>query len=544
MSSKIFEQIVESRGIENLQKFIDPDYKDLHDPLLLPDIQAALKRLDLAIKNDETVGIFGDYDIDGLTAVALLHEAFTAFGLKSVAFIPDRFVDGYGMSKRGIDELHSQGVNLIVTVDCGSRSEKEVAYAKSLGIDTIVSDHHNIDEPLKNAVATINPKRNDSQYPFAQRAGAGVAFGLVQAMQTRFKGLTFDKAKWLLDLVALATISDVVDLRGENRILTIYGLKVFNQTKRPGLQALIKQAFGNNQRVIDETDIGFGLAPRLNAAGRLIGAETALKTLLCKEEAEAEKLAIKLNQLNASRRQEQRVIFKEASAKAAKFAEDRVLVLHAKNWSHGINGIVAAKLVETYSKPTFVMQDLDDGTTKGSARSISGFSLGQALKEVKRLLISGGGHELAAGATIKTTDVDEFREQLNDFYDRSVDSTKITSVWDKYDLQLTDFKDLNLELAEKIASLKPYGQGNPQPLFLFTNVKVVEHRPVGVDGDHAKLKLQDTKGTNIEAIGFRLSTQFAEHATGQVDLLAGLEKNEFNGRVNVQLVIKAVKPKL
>ena len=358
---------------------MNPEYSKLADPRLLPDIKKAVKRLTEAKLKGQKVGIYGDYDLDGISATALLSQAFEAFGINSVGFIPDRFAEGYGMSQSGVDDLKKSGVELIVTVDCGSRSHQEIKYASSIGIDCIVTDHHEIDA-LPPALAVVNPKRTDSKYPFRERAGAGVAFGLVQAL--RLSGLTgvgVGQEKWLLDLVALATVSDVVPLVGENRTLVHFGLKVLSKTKRPGLKALLSVA-GSTE--IDEETVSYQLGPRLNAAGRLEHAKLSLELLMTKSTSEAQKIAQELNNLNSQRRSQQEEIYK-ACHKLAKASLNPVLVLADKKWSHGINGIVASKLVENFSKPALVMQHLEDGLTKGSARSFAAFDWAKDLKSVR-----------------------------------------------------------------------------------------------------------------------------------------------------------------
>ena len=368
----IVEQILTARGIdkESFNDFLNPDYSKKHDPFLLPDMEKAVVRISGSLKNQEKITIYGDYDIDGITATALLIEALDKFGFKNVDYyLPNRFTDGYGMNKNAIEKISANGTNLIITVDCGSLNHNEIDFANSLGVDVIVTDHHNISETKPNAVAVINPKyqlaenqedyknfilksKNKNLYPFLDLCGVGVAFKLVQALQTRLEGLPEGQEKWLLDLVALGTVCDSVSLIDENRANVYWGLEVMKKQHRPGLKALLGVS-GTKSDKIDSRTLGFVLGPRLNAAGRLKTADEALDLILSNNNKDAVKRADYLDKLNASRRVEQ----DEITAKAKKIAEDyqdnSVLVLSDKNWNHGIIGIVASKIMEQYKKPTF-----------------------------------------------------------------------------------------------------------------------------------------------------------------------------------------------
>jgi single-stranded-DNA-specific exonuclease len=413
----LFEQILAARGFseESRELFLSPSYESKHDPFLLPDMQAAVDRLVLARKRQERVTIYGDYDIDGLTATTVLIEALEAFGFKYVdAFIPNRFVEGYGLTVDAVEKIIENGAQLIVTVDCGSLSEKEIVRANELNVDVIVTDHHNVAPVQPPAVAVINPKRPDHEYPFIDLAGVGVAFKLVQALQTRLDGLPIGQEKWLLDLVALGTVCDVVTLVDENRANVYWGLKVLAITRRPGLKALMAVSSVEPDK-LNARSLGFGLGPRMNAAGRLETATHALEMLRANDPEIALEKAQQLDALNVARRADQDKIFKAALIQAELYKDDPVLVVSHADWNHGIIGIVAAKLLEKYKKPTYVLQEMGS-ESKGSARSYGDFSAADAIRAADDIITKGGGHKLAAGVTMPTENISAFRQRVNEFY--------------------------------------------------------------------------------------------------------------------------------
>jgi len=416
--SDIFTQLLIARGLTDPSEraaFLAPNYEQSkHDPFLLPDMAAAVERLKVAKEQGERVVIYGDYDIDGLTATAVLLEAFEAFGIKADAFIPNRFVEGYGLNSAAIRTLAEAKADLIVTVDCGSLSHEEIELARHLHVDVIVTDHHSVGETLPPAVAVINPKRTGHDYPFIDLAGVGVAFKLVQALQTELDGLPVGQEKWLLDLVAFGTVCDVVTLVGENRANVFWGLQVMQKTRRQGLKALMAVS-GVTPATLNARALGFGLGPRLNAAGRIETARLGLDLLTTKNPHIAMQLAEKLDLLNRERRAEQDRIFAEALEQAEKFADDPVLVLSDPSWSHGIIGIVAAKILERLKKPTFILQEMGE-ESKGSARSYGDFSAVEGIRASDDHIIKGGGHKLAAGVTLRTEKIADFRTSLNEFY--------------------------------------------------------------------------------------------------------------------------------
>lgn len=533
----LVEAVLTARGLTDpkvRQAFLHPDYDGTcHDPFLLPDMDKAVERLVRAHAGKERVVIYGDYDIDGLTASTVLLDSFRAFGIDARVFIPNRFIEGYGLSRAAIETLAGEGAELIVTVDCGSLSHKEIARANELGVDVIVTDHHSVAETMPDAVATINPKRPDHNYPFIDLAGVGVAFKLVQALQTKLSGLPAGQEKWLLDLVALGTVCDVVKLENENRTNVYWGLEVMKKTKRPGIKLLMAVSRVEPDSLVARS-LGFGLGPRLNAAGRLETAQLALDLLTATDNVRAHELAELLDSMNRERRAEQDRIFKAARTQAELMAEDNVLIVSDPSWSHGIIGIVAAKLLETYYKPTFVLQELDDGTAKGSARSYGDFSAVEAIKATETLLLKGGGHKLAAGVTLQTVNIDSWRQAVNAYYKslKLVDQLRHLDV--RSDVTLPDFSTCTERNVVALSQLEPYGNGNPEPVFEFSKLTVLNRRTMGAEGQHVKYRFADKNGQTMETIAFNKAAEFTADIGDTATVWCELGINEWNGRRAVE----------
>lgn len=528
----LLEAVLAARGLtkEHRQAFLHPDYQLFkHDPFLLPDMEKAVQRLELAKKNTERVVIYGDYDIDGLTATTLLLEAFEAFGIKTTAFIPNRFIEGYGLSVKAIETLTEEGAQLIVTVDCGSLSHKEIERANELGVDVIVTDHHSVAETMPAAIATINPKRTDHSYPFIDLAGVGVAFKLVQALQTRIDGLPDGHEKWLLDLVALGTVCDVVTLVDENRANVYWGLQVMKKTRRPGIKLLMAVS-RVEAATLNARSLGFGLGPRLNAAGRLETAQLALDLLTATDSAVALELAEKLDAMNTARRSDQDRIFKQAIVQAEERAADPILIVSDPSWSHGIIGIVAAKLLEKYHKPTFVLQELEDGTAKGSARSYGDFSAVEGIRATEQHLIKGGGHKLAAGVTLKTEHIATWREAMQSYCRGLKLSDQARYLEPSADADLADFTAWTEHEIDALDALEPYGNGNKSPVFSVGPVTVVQRKTMGVENQHVKYRLLDTKGEQREFVAFSAADRFVAHEGDRVRIWAEPSINEWRGQ--------------
>lgn len=505
----LFEELLKARGLngDGVSAFLSPNYDARHDPFLLPDMNAAVERLVAARKRQDKITIYGDYDIDGLTATTVLLDAFYSFGFKYVeAFIPNRFVEGYGLTVEAIEKIAKTGAQLIVTVDCGSLSEKEIVRSNELGIDVIVTDHHNVAPVQPPAVAVINPKRSDHSYPFIDLAGVGVAFKLVQALQTRLDGLPIGQEKWLLDLVALGTVCDVVTLVDENRTNVYWGLKVLAKTRRPGLRALMAVADIEPDK-INARSLGFSLGPRMNAAGRLETAQHSLDMLRASDSILALEKAQQLDILNSTRRRDQDVIFKAAILQAEQLKDDPVLVVSHPEWNHGIIGIVAAKLLEKYKKPAFVLQELGE-ESKGSARSYGDFSAADAIRAADDIITKGGGHKLAAGVTLPTENIVAFRHRVNEFYKslKLFDQKKL--LLPKEDVAIEYLAHINEELFEELTLLEPFGNGNPEPVFKRESLLVRHVRRMGADDQHVKLELQDTDRFTMHFLAFNAPEHF------------------------------------
>jgi single-stranded-DNA-specific exonuclease len=531
----IFEEILASRGITGEAKnlFLSPSYDSRHDPFLLPDMEAAVSRLVQARENQEHITIYGDYDIDGLTATTVLLDAFESFGFSHVeAFIPNRFVEGYGLTVDAIEKIAATGAQLIVTVDCGSLSHREITRANELGVDVIVTDHHNVAETPPPAIATINPKRPDHTYPFIDLAGVGVAFKLVQALQTRLDGLELGHEKWLLDLVALGTVCDVVTLVDENRTNVYWGLKVLAKTRRPGLRALMAVA-GVEPEKVNARSLGFGLGPRMNAAGRLETARHALEMLQAKEPMEALEKAQHLDVLNTSRRSDQDKIFKAAIIQAELYKNDPVLVVSHTDWNHGIIGIVAAKLLEKYKKPTYVLQEMGE-ETKGSARSYGDFSAADAIRAADDIIIKGGGHKLAAGVMMLTENIPAFRQRVNEFYRSQNLFNQATLLLPKADVTLSSFTAMDENLLTQISLLEPFGNGNHEPVFRAENVLVIQQRRMGADAQHVKLEIQDNAKKSLQFLAFNAPEAFFVQPGEYVTIWFQPGLNEWQGRRSIE----------
>ncbi|MCL2869405.1 single-stranded-DNA-specific exonuclease RecJ [Candidatus Saccharibacteria bacterium] len=533
--SNLFEQLLTSRGLEGekLKAFLNLDYNASYDPFLLTDMSKAVEHLVAAHSNQQQILIYGDYDVDGITSTALLYDALHQFGFQHVNYLlPHRIKDGYGISNGAIAKIKKLKPDLLVTVDCGSADSTQIKSLITAGIDVIVTDHHQMKAVTPPATAVINPHRPNDKYPFKGLAGVGVAFKLVQALQTKLDGLLPGQEKWLLDLVAIGTVCDGMELVDENRLNTFFGLKVLNKTRRPGLKALVDVS-GNSQQ-LTSTDLGFRLGPRLNAAGRLAKADQALELLIEDDFQKATELAIDLNQLNEQRKSVQNEIFKDIVAQKPDLSVP-VLVVVGDNWHEGIIGILASKLMEKYQKPTFVFTNVGDGLLKGSARSFGDFSLAEAIKQLQQLVIKGGGHNEAAGLTLQSDKLDEFRHNIDDYYDslKLKDQTKFLQGIE--DLEVQDYSLLDYELFQDISRLEPFGNGNPEPIFKLPNAKVLEETWLGTDANHLRLTVADKYGNAIKLMSFYASDKHKNQLVDKnVDIWVTLSLNEWNGQQTIE----------
>ncbi len=528
--------IVASRGIteyEDVEEFFDYDFS-FCDPYLIVDMEKCVDRINLALENGERICVFGDYDADGVTATALMYSYLKGRGADVIYYIPDRVSEGYGMNCSAIDKLHQQGVKLIVTVDNGISAIEEIDYANSLGIETVVTDHHQVGETLPNAVAVIDPHREDCNVHFKDWAGVGVAFKVVCALE---KGDYFEILNNYADIIAVGTVADVVDLKDENRAIVKYGVAKINSNPCNGINAL-RQVAGVGDKTLNAVGVTYSLAPRINAAGRMESATTALNLLLCDNLVKALEIAEKVDMCNRQRHTAENEIMEAAVAHIEsndKLKYSQVIVVCGENWHHGVIGIVAARITEKYGKPSIVITfDGDEGT--GSARSIDGFSVYDAIKSASEYLTHFGGHTMAAGLGLKRENVNAFFEKINE-YAGSVSNAVPTLT---LDCKLNPAY-INASLVESLETLEPFGAGNPQPLFGVYGVRLSSIRPVGEGNRH--LRLGFNKG-NTQFVAMKFSTtlnEFPFREGDTVDLAVRIEKNEFRGEVKASVQIKEMR---
>lgn len=525
--NKVFERLLEVRG-QN-QAFLHPKYEDLADPFILPDCKKAVERIKKAIQDQEKILIYGDYDVDGVTASTVMEQALVLAGVKPgqiTIMLPDRFADGYGMSPKLIKKAQKQKITLVITVDCGSSNHEIVDELNRLGIDTVVTDHHETKDTLPDAIAIVNPKRKDftDQHGLRNLAGVGVAFKIAAALKE--EGLIKkEQEKWLLDLVLLGTICDNMLLTQENRILGFYGLKVLSKTRRPGLKALMQKAGVKN---LNAESIGFQIGPRLNAAGRLDTAELSLNLLRADSPITAAPLVEKLETLNKKRKTEQLLATKEISQRGV---NDDPVIIETGHWHEGILGIVAGHLVEDYHKPAFVLTELDHHIFKGSGRSFGDFNLAEALNHARDSVISGGGHAGAAGVKLDGKNLYQFREQINNYYRSLKLPDQDLYFSSQADLDLNDFSDLDLELLDDLKLLEPFGPGNEEPIFRLQNVQITNLTRMGAERNHLRLDLRDQKGKYLKLVAFYAPESWfqLDPEVDQIEPLIKLTENHYNG---------------
>ena len=537
-------QLLYNRGLTEpdevrafLRREMPPD-----NPFRLVDVPQAVERIRHAIRRGEPMVIYGDFDADGVTASALLAQTLQALGGQVRVYIPHRVDEGYGLNMRAIQKLAAAGTRLLITVDCGIRSVAEVAYARRLGMDVILTDHHSLGPTLPPALAVINPKREESRYPFRHLAGVGVAFKLAQALlrverqvPLRRREVTLEEAD-LLDLVALGTVADIVPLVGENRALVSDGLQRLNDPRRPGVLALLEAA-GVRPGNVDTMAIGFMLAPRLNAAGRLSTAKLALKLLMARDLGEALPLASQLNTLNRQRQHLTLRAVERAQAQLAEQADSPLYVVQDPEFLPGIVGLVAGQIANLTYRPTLAIH-IEDKESRGSARSIPEFHITRALDRVSDLLERYGGHAAAAGFTLKNEHLPAFRERLVAIAQEAFGDAPPQPVLE-VDLEL-DPGDLNERLYRYVQYLAPFGEANPEPLFLSRELTVREARAVGSEGKHLKLTLE-RQGRTWSAIAFKLG-HLVDRLPRQVDVVYHLTRNTWNGTASLELVVQDIRP--
>jgi single-stranded-DNA-specific exonuclease len=526
----------ELRDPQQIEAFFSRDYKrEIHDPFLLKGMDVAARRLAQAISEGEPIAVYGDFDTDGVTAVALLMQAITAMGGDIRPYIPHRMNEGYGLNTEAIDRLVSEGVKLLVTVDCGISNVGEVAHARAAGLDVIITDHHTPPPTLPDALAVVNPKQPGCEYPFKQLVGVGIAYKLVQALVRLGLRLPL-RSRDLLDVVALGTVTDMGPLWGENRVLVRAGLDAINTTERPGLKALIIAA-GLAPGKVRSSDISFMLGPRLNAAGRLDDARMAYHLLLADDFASAQKIAADLNAANRRRQEMTKEVQQSALAQIRALGKDsnRITILDGA-YPAGLVGLVAAKLVEELARPVLLLERGEE-TSRGSARSVPGFSIIEALTACDDLFVRYGGHSAAAGFTVANEHLPELEERLLRYAEERLPEQPEPLLEIHAEAPL---EGVSWELQEQLAALEPFGQSNPQPLLISRRVRVSGAWAKGADGQHLKLRIDDGNGgPALDAIAFRLGHLASYFQKPRhIDIAYTLDANEWNGNRTLQLNIK------
>jgi single-stranded-DNA-specific exonuclease len=508
-----------------------------HDPFLIPDMEQAVERLHRAVASQEPICFYGDYDVDGISATSIYMSFFSGLGAQVRAYVPHRLREGYGLNLGAVQHLHDEGISLLVTSDCGTTSHKEITFAARLGMDVVVTDHHQSDEQMPPAVAVLNPHRTGAVYPFRGLCSAGLAYKVAQAYELRY-GVAGVPLESLLDLVALATVADVVPLHDENRNFVREGLVQLSRGARCGIRAL-KQVAGVTRECTAET-IAFKLAPRINAAGRLDDAMLGVRLLTTNNPAEAQQLADHIEQLNRERQRIEVGIMEEALVSLKDQELTPALVLASRQWHVGVVGIVAARLVDRFHRPSIVMAINEQGMAKGSARTTGGFDLYQGLASCRELLEAFGGHPSAAGITIHESRIDEFRARFSEVVAGwTHDGSKVPTLNVDAEVRLDE---VNLQLIQEIGALHPFGAGNPEPTFAVTRLQVMDSRTVGEK--HLKMTVRQGTSLLFDSIGFGMKS-LLDHGIplrAPVDLAFTPELNHWNGRDRIQLRIRDVRP--
>lgn len=566
--SAVMARILYTRGyqtVEAVESFLHLGSTSLHDPYLMRDVSGAVTRIAQAIERGERIAVYGDYDVDGVTAVSLMYLYLREYGADVEYYIPSRIREGYGLSKGAIDLLKSHGVSLMITVDTGITAIDEIAYAASLGIETVVTDHHECRDVLPDAIAVVNPHRPDDDYPFGELAGVGVVFKLICAyeMAECRKNGHSEKVgvgrvcREYADLVAIGTIADVMPIIDENRLIVMLGLSMLENTERPGLRALINSITAGKgydsknvkRRKINSSFVGFTIAPRMNAAGRVSDASIAVELLLCEDEEEASELAEQLCELNLMRQKEENQIADEAYWMIdhnVDLDKDRVIVLANDDWQQGIIGIVSSRITDRYGLPSILISF--DGSTngvrlgtdigKGSGRSIKGMNLVEALIDSEDLLVRFGGHELAAGLSIRRCNVDAFRERINQYANEHLSEDDFCVSLDA-DCEV-EMSDLSMRLAQEIALLEPFGIANPVPNLVMRDLQILRMVPTG-GGKHTRMVLSKD-GVEMTAVRFGENVEHMSVKEGDlVDVLFQLNVNEFQNVTSLQMIVQDIR---
>lgn len=534
--TRLLATIIVNKGLKNkeeIEVFLNPTRNDFHDPYLMPDMEIAVNRIIKAIENQEKVIIYGDYDVDGITSITVLKKFLADRGLHVDEYIPNRLDEGYGLNKAAIERIVKEEYQLMITVDCGISGIEEIDYANSLRLETIVTDHHEPTEVLPNAIAVVDAKRKDNKYPFNQLAGVGVVFKLIQAIGIKYNLEEKEYLKYL-DLVCVGTISDIVPLVDENRVIAKLGLKLVEVTRNIGLKTLLSLI---GYKKIDSSAISFGVAPRINACGRMGHEKDALQLFLTENIVEATNISKKLNEYNRQRQDTEKRIFDEVLLKIERDEKDKpCIVLADENWHHGVIGIVSSKVTEMYYKPSILIC-FEGQEGKGSGRSVQGFDLHEALTKCDKYIDRFGGHAMAIGISVNKNNFNNFKADFEQ-YANNANIKELTPIIN-VDETIT-IKDMQVNVVNELSKLEPFGEANKMPIFMYKNLRINSIRALS-EGKHLKLTLKDDN-LIIEAIGFNMGHLVDEYLLGdKVDVVGNLEINSFNGRESVQINLKDIR---
>ena len=538
--SKLIGAILVNRGLtekDEIERYLQKNLAVMHDPFLMKDMDKAIERIKYAFEKEEKITVYGDYDVDGVTSTAILVKYLRKCNAEVDYYIPDRIDEGYGINNGALDKIKNNGTSLVITVDSGITAVDEIEYASTIGLDVIVTDHHQCKDILPQACAVLNPKISDGMYPFTELAGVGVAFKLIQALAGMENIETLFRE--YCDIVCLGTIADVVPLVDENRVIVDKGLELISETSNVGLKSLVKLAALKDKKVTAGT-VGFIIAPRINAAGRIGNALRAVELFLTEDEAVADAIASELNEENKNRQATEACILQEALTHVQEqydLENNKVIVLANEDWHHGVIGIVASRITEKFYRPSILIS-LEGDSGKGSGRSIKGFNLFEALKDSSDYLLKYGGHSLAAGLSISRDKIPEFLEKINTFANQCLcEDDLIAPIYIDYVLSR---QDISIGTIKQLNILEPFGMGNASPVFAVCDALILDIRTIS-DGKHIKLTLKKDEGF-IEAIGFNMGEAADRFITGDsVDVACSLDINNYNGVEKVQLVIKDLK---
>jgi len=537
-------KLLVQRGVktfDDAKTFFRPQLTDLHNPFLMKDMDKAVNRLEKAMVASEKILVYGDYDVDGTTSVALVYSFLYEFYTNIEYYIPNRYNEGYGVSFAGINHAAEIGVSLIIALDCGIKAVDKVEYAKKQGIDFIICDHHTPGSKLPEAVAVLDPKREDCEYPFNELSGCGVGFKFLQAFSER-NNIPFEKLTKHLDLVAVSIASDIVPIIGENRILAYFGLKQLNSQPRMGLQSLIKVA-GIEGKELDITDVVFKIGPRINAAGRIESGSNAVQLLISTEEQEAKRFGDVINEFNTTRKNYDHNITHEALEIIQNDKEQlkkRTTVLFQPHWHKGVIGIVASRLIETYYRPTIILTE-SHGKATGSARSVNGFNLYNAIDACSDLLDSFGGHKYAAGLTLKIENIPEFKRRFEQIVAETIHDDMLLPQID-VDTKL-DFEEINTRFYRILKQFAPFGPENMSPVFVSEGVVDCGSRLVGSTGEHLRVECKQ-KNMQFTGIAFSMANKLELLRNNpKIDICYAITENEFKGKTSLQLMVKDIKTK-